>query len=261
MQASTPLQPTPQATNTPVCFTDFAKKRYTKMVEACQHRHTVWFHRCCFTFSSHAKRPELGHPKDQATPFLTLLEQENISSVEGFADLMHKMAISRGDSLPPTYNHEHQDEPSLNKRPLPVAEPEHTSEVQALREELAALKNRVDSLERHQKFLEEELKAERESALHNEQEYLSMMHTSEMMARLLVHAGIKIPLHGVQALGKRMAQQFQNAHPELLSFMNTPRPHHPLLPQQQPPVDPTYDMLQKLFSQVKKDIAEQVLRK
>lgn len=260
-QASTTPQPVPQPPAIPACFTDFATKRYHSMVEASKAKHTVWFHRCCFTFSSSKKRHCLGHPASHGGPLLTFLDEHSIVSAEGFAALMHKMAVARGDGQPPTYNQHHQDQPCLNKRQTSPTEPDQPSEVEVLRQELAALRNRVNTLEEGQRLLQEELQAERKAALLNEEEYLAMVHTNRVMARLMAYQGIKVPFDGLLALGSRLAQNFQNANPYMLTFTNIPRPHLPFLPSPGPPVALTYDELQKLFYQARDDADEKMLRK
>ena len=261
IEASATPQPTTQPPTIPACFTDFATKRYHSMVEASKAKHTVWFHRCCFTFSSCWKRPGLGHPPSQGGPLLTFLDENSIVSAAGFADLMHKMAVARGDGQPPTYNQQHQDQPCLDKRQTPPTEPDQPSEVELLRQELAALRNRADTLEEGQRQLREELQAERNAALLNEQEYLAMVYSNKLMGGIMAYQGLRVPFDGLLANGRRLAQNFQNANPHLLTFTNIPRPHQPALPPRHGPISLTYDQLQKLFHQAKEDADKQKLRK
>lgn len=229
-------QPAPAPLPTEADFLAFAQKHYQPWKDACTGHHPVWFHKCCFTFSTHKKRPNLEHPDDQGVPYKRFLKDQEVGDVQGFADLLMELSAERPGQQAgrlPTVNQKHPEPPALEKR-------EPADDLVAVNQQVAAQQATIDQLR-------QQLKLERTAAVEHEKKLLAQKYLLQMMNQHCMVRGWSSLLGRFAIAAEQAATSFQQTYDEVATFGNLPRPSHPEPPGVALPEEPDYDQLTEGF--------------
>lgn len=252
MQPSLSPEPAPAHAGVPQAFLDFAREHFTAMKTTGSKGNSTKFHECCFSFSTKKLRPRLGHPAEAAVTFRRLLEQHLVKSEEDFAGLLYHLSAARTDDKAgqvPTWNKRHEEEPDLGKREPWPAQPEPAAEVEELQQQLADQQATIQALLQQNQALQEQLEHDRIAALHHERRYLRNTLRLRVATCYLKKYDLNIAWDSYKSISNRLAQGFQAAHPNRLTFGSIPPPQpaqHPVPPL---PADPDYVDLDEQFDQ------------
>jgi hypothetical protein len=230
------VQPAPSPLPTQADFLAFAEKHYQVWVNACTGHHPVWFHKCCFTFSTHKKRPQLDHPDDQGVPYKRFLNDHQVEDVPSFAKLLVELSAERPGGLAgrlPTVNQKHPELPALDKR-------EPADDLVALNQQVATQQATIDQLR-------QQLQLERTAAVEHEKKLLTKQYLLQLVNNHCMVRGWYTTMINFANTAKRAAASFQQTHDDVPTFGNLPRPNHPDPPGALLPEDPDYDQLTKDF--------------
>lgn len=229
-------QPAPAPLPTEADFLDFAEKLYKIWVNACTNKHTVWFHECCFTFSTYKKRPQLDHPEDQGVPYKRFLNDNKVEDAPGFAALLFRLSSKRLGNLAgqlPTVNQKHPEPPALAKR-------EPADDLVALNQQVATQQATIDQLR-------QQLHLERTAAVQHEKKLLAKKYLLQMINKHSMVKGWSTTLAGFAKTAEQAATSFQQTYDDVPTFGNLPRPSHPNPPGVLLPEEPDYDQLTEDF--------------
>ena len=230
------VQPAPSPLPTQADFLAFAEKHYQVWVNACTGHHPVWFQKCCFTFSTHKKRPQLDHPDDQGVPYKRFLNDHQVEDVPGFAKLLVELSAERPGGLAgrlPTVNQKHPEPPALDKR-------EPADDLVALNQQVATQQATIDQLR-------QQLHLERTAAVQHEKKLLTKQYLLQLVNNHCMVRGWSTTMINFANTAKRAAASFQQIHDDVPTFGNLPRPSHPDPPGVLLPVDADYDERTKDF--------------
>lgn len=252
MQASDSPQPASEPTEVVCCFAKFAEDHFDDFKKAGKTSNPTKFHECCFTFSTKKLRSRLGHPAERAVTFRRLLEQNKIHTQEEFADLLRRLSAARTDDKVgqvPTWNERHQEELDLGKREPRPAQPDPSAEVEELRRQLAREQATVQALQQQNQALEQQLEHDRTAALHHERRYLRNTFRLRVATCYLKKYNLNIAWDSYSSISNRLAQGFQAAHPNRLTFDSIPPPQSAQHPAPPRPADPDYVEIDEQFDQ------------
>ena len=215
MEPAPASQPAPQDLPAKPEFLAFAQTHFQTWVSASASNNPIWFHKCCFSFSTPKKRPKLNHPADQGEPLLRFLKKHKVKTPQEFASLLLDLSSARPAEqagLLPTINEQHQEPVGLAKRPPP-------GELEALQQQVADQQATIDQLRQR-------LQLERTAAAEEEQRFLSSEFFVGMVVEEHERRGWKLPWPVMRELARDAAEDFRAAHPDIPSFGIIPRPDH-----------------------------------
>jgi len=223
MEPAPALQSAPQHHPLNPDFLAFSESHFQTWVAAGASNHPVWFHKCCFSFSTYKKRPKLKHPAEEAEPLQRFLKKHKVENPHQFASLLLDLSSARPAEQAgrlPTINEPHHQPLNLGKR-------EPAGEVEALQQQVAAQQATIEQLQ-------QQLEVERAAAFDGERKFLSQKYLMQLAKKECWRNSWVLPLIAYTSISQQAAAGFQAAYDDIPTFGNVPRPQRPNPPGEQP---------------------------
>lgn len=252
MEALPAPQPAAPVLPTLADFLAFSENHLPTWKKAFKSNHPVWFHRCCFTFSTQKQRSNLHHPPEQGISLQRFLKQHDVEDEQQLAELLARLSAARPGLQAgqlPTVNEAHQEPAALDKRQDPGEVEDLLQQLADQQATLEDLEQQNQTLQKQNQALQQQLRLERTAAVQHENFLISREYVLYDVQRRDQAHGIHHPWHEIGTRGLQAARLFQARHSTLPVFGNIPRPNHSNPPAPALPTGPNFEDLLHQFLQ------------